>query len=64
MTKLNGKKSASNKEDLQKNIGRRPQILKMEYLSNHWSNLPPKLKLNCHCLRPSDMVEFGGPGFS
>ena len=45
MTKVNYK-SASDEQDLQKNIERRPQILKMEYLGNHWSNLPNILNLS------------------
>ena len=45
MTKLNYK-SASDEDDLQKIYGRRPQILKLEYLSNHWSNLSQILNLS------------------
>ena len=44
MTKLDYK-SASDEDNLHQNNGRRPQILKMEYLSNHWSNLPQILDL-------------------
>ena len=45
MTKLDYK-SASDKDDLQSNYGRRRQILKLEYLSSHWSDIPQILNLN------------------
>ena len=47
MTKVNYK-SASDEEDLQMNNGRRPQILKVEYLSNHWSDLHQILNLSLY----------------
>ena len=45
MTKLNYK-SNSDEDDLQLNDGRRPQILKIEYFSNHWLDFLQILNLS------------------
>ena len=45
MTKLNYK-SASDKDELLFDYGKRPQILRLEYPSNQCSNLPQILDLS------------------